>query len=132
VFDGLPEDLIDSLGKLQKSPEWQCAGTYRAQIALIVQALRFGPMKVSFSVIAQMFGRSKGAICREYEKSQAQHQGHGRSFLLSESQIEAIGVFMLECFEKCAPATYEMLAHFIDSEMSVAISLDAVRPVTRR
>jgi hypothetical protein len=38
---------------------------------------------------------------------------------------------MLEYFEKNTPATYEMIAHFIHSEMSIAFSLNAVRHVMR-
>jgi hypothetical protein len=60
------------------------------------------------------------------------HQVRGWPSLLSQGQVEAIGVFVLECFEEGTPATYEMIAHFIDSEMSVAISLDAVQHVMRR
>jgi hypothetical protein len=52
-LDWLPEDLIDSFGKSQKSPEWQCAGTYWVHSALIIQTLHFGLMIVSFGVIAR-------------------------------------------------------------------------------
>jgi transposase len=131
-LDGLSVDLIDSFGKLQESPGWPCAYTHRAQIALIVQALHYGSMKVNFSVIARKFGKLNGIIYKEYEKSQTQHQAPGRPSPLSEGQVEAIGVFALECFEKGTPATYEMIAHFIDSEMSAAISPDAVPHVMRR
>jgi hypothetical protein len=86
-LDGLPEDLIDSLGKLQESPEWQCTDTHWAQTALIVQALHFGLINVSFSVIV---GKSKRAVYKEYETTQAQRQANGRSSLLSESQVKAI------------------------------------------
>jgi hypothetical protein len=107
---GSREDLIHSFGKLQESPEWQYAGTCRAQIALIVQTLHFDPMKISFSMIAGMSGKSKWAIYKKYEKSQA--QAHGQPFLLSKRQVEAIGVFVLECFEKGTPVTDKMIAHF--------------------
>jgi hypothetical protein len=70
-LDGLPKDLIDSFDKVQESPEWQCADAYRAQIALIIQTLHFGRTKVSFILIARMFGKSKGAIYKKYKKSQA-------------------------------------------------------------
>jgi hypothetical protein len=127
-LDEVPENLINSFGKLQKSPEWQCAGPYRAQVTLIVH---FGPMEASLNMIARMFGQSKGAIYKKYEKSQAQCQAHGRPSLLSESQVEVIMVFVLKCFEKGTPATCEMIVHFTDSETSIAISLDAVWHVMR-
>jgi hypothetical protein len=56
------------------------------QITLIVKALHFRPVKASFAVIGHIFGKSKGAIYKEHEKSQRQSRGPGRSSLLSESE----------------------------------------------
>jgi hypothetical protein len=35
--------------------------------------------------------------------------------------------FILECFEKGPPTTYEVIAHFLESEMSKCILLDTLR-----
>jgi hypothetical protein len=75
-----------------------------------------GLIKATFAEIGRLFGKSKEAIFKEYEKSQRRLRGHGRPCLLSECQFEAIGMFALDCFENGTPATYEAIAHFIDSE----------------
>jgi hypothetical protein len=41
-------------------------------------------------------------------------------------------MFALECLENGTPATYEAIAHFINSEMSISISLDALRHILPR
>jgi hypothetical protein len=80
-LNGLPEDFIGSFGKLQESTEWRCPGTYRAQVALVVQVLHVDPMKISFGMMSPMFGKSKAGIYKKYEKNQVQRQAHGRSSL---------------------------------------------------
>jgi hypothetical protein len=40
--------------------------------------------------------------------------------------------FTLECFEKGTAATYDATAHFLDSEMSIQISLDTLRQIVPR
>jgi hypothetical protein len=91
-----------------------------------------GPIKATFAEIGRLFGKSKRAIFKEYEKSQRRLRGHGRPCLLSECQLEAVGMFALKCFENGTPATHETIAHFIDSEMSISVSLDALRYILLR
>jgi hypothetical protein len=74
----LLEDLIGSFGKLQESSERQYAGKDPAQNAMIVQALHYGPTKVSFGVIARMFGKLKGAVYKEYERGQGTFHRFGK------------------------------------------------------
>jgi hypothetical protein len=131
-LDDLPDDILDGFTALQATDEWKAADSYRMQIAMIVQALHFGPMKATFIIIARMVGKSKAAVFKKYEKSQQQARAHGRPCLLSESDIEAMRMFVLDCFEKGIAATYEAIAHFLDSEMSIQISLDTLRHIVHR
>jgi hypothetical protein len=131
-LEGLSKDIIDGFTALQGTDEWKSAESYRRQIALVVEALHLGPIKVTFAEIGRLFGKSKGAIFREYEKSQRRLLGHGQARLLSECQLEAVGMFALECFENGTPATYDAIAHFINSEMSISVSLDALRHILLR
>jgi hypothetical protein len=44
----------------------------------------------------------------------------------------AVGAFVSDCFENEVPATSEIVAHFLQSEMSRSILLDAIRHVLPR
>jgi hypothetical protein len=98
----------------------------------VVEALHLGPIKARFAEIGRPFGKSKGTIFKGYEKSQWQLRGRGLACTLSEWQFEAVGMFALEYFENGTPATYEAITHFIDSEMSISVSLDALRYILLR
>jgi hypothetical protein len=90
--DGISPEIIEAFAVLQASDR------YRIQIIMVVEALHFGPVKASFTVIGHIFGKSKGAIYKEYEKSQRESRGHRRPSLVSESELR-----------ECVPLSWNVL-----------------------
>jgi hypothetical protein len=69
-LEGLSKDIINGFAALQGTDEWRSAESNRRQIVLVVEALHLKPIKATFAEIGRLFGKSKGVILKEYEKSQ--------------------------------------------------------------
>jgi hypothetical protein len=120
IRSNLREELMAAAQELRATNEWQKTRTYREQVSLPTTVLHFGDVKASFREFGILFGRTKCAIYREYEKGLRDPGPMGHPSNLTSEGMNQLEQFVTNEYLSKRPATYECIAN--SSSVTLALS----------
>ena len=124
AFDLLPEEKKSML--LQNSNEiFSDQITYQSQVEKVI-TLIYDPKRGSNSgatAIGRLFGVSRGTIYEHYKRMKKERrQIVGRPGTLNEEQIQAIYMYVVECYQKHSSPNIGHLIDFVFNNFNISIS----------